>query len=244
MTKMASGCRLPLRRLRLWLLRSISKMKPCGRPPKTLPHVWKRRGTTWSWMTGTNGPGSSSRTRTWGESPLESRWERRLPKVPWRSFCARLAKCAMLGSRRSWSILRSCSAGQGKAVPSPGKSRSWDMGTFKATVGFLVIIGAIYVGLQIIPPELSNYSFQDDLRDVAMAGGANSRTTDQQLIEAVIKKGQEHQIVLTSENVTVQHIGTPGLNAVYVAADYSVPVSLPGYSFALHFTPSSGNKGF
>ena len=32
--------------------------------------------------------------------------------------------------------------------------------------------------------------------------------------------------------------------AVYVAADYSVPVSLPGYSFKLHFTPSSGNKGF
>src|SRR6202162_657817 len=156
-------------------------------------------------MIGTNGLESSSRMRTWWESPLESRWERRLPKLLWKSFCARLAKYAMLGSRRSWSILRSGSAGLGKEVPSPGKSRSWDMGTFKATVGFLVIIGAIYVGLQIIPPELSNYSFQDDLRDVAMAGGANSRTTDQQLIEAVIKKGQEHQIVLTSENVTVQH---------------------------------------
>jgi hypothetical protein len=118
------------------------------------------------------------------------------------------------------------------------------METFKATFGFLVVIGAIYVGFQIIPPELRNYSFQDDLRDVAMAGGANQRTTDQQLIDAVIKKGQEHQIVLTPENVTVQHIGTPGLNAVYVAADYNVPVSLPGYSFTLHFTPSSGNKGF
>lgn len=118
------------------------------------------------------------------------------------------------------------------------------MGTFKAIVGFLVIIGAIYTGFQIIPPELSNYSFQDDLRDVALSGGANPHTTDQQLIDAVIRKGQEHQIVLTPENVTVQHIGTPGLNAVYVAADYSVPVSLPGYSFTLHFTPSSGNRGF
>jgi hypothetical protein len=118
------------------------------------------------------------------------------------------------------------------------------METFKATFGFLVVIGAIYVGFQIIPPELRNYSFQDDLRDVAMSGGANPRTTDQQLIDAVIKRGQDHQIVLTPENVTVQHIGTPGLNAVYVAADYNVPVSLPGYSFILHFTPSSGNKGF
>ena len=107
-----------------------------------------------------------------------------------------------------------------------------------------MIVGLIYAGFQIIPPELSNYSFSDDLRTVAMTGGANPHTTDQELVESVIRKAQEHQIVLTPENVTVQRIGTPGAPAVYVAADYSVPVSLPGYSFNLHFTPSSGNKGF
>jgi hypothetical protein len=118
------------------------------------------------------------------------------------------------------------------------------MGTVKAIVGFLVIVGAIYAAFQILPPELSNYSFQDDLRTVAITGGANPRETDQDLMDAVIKKAQEHQIALAPENVTVQRIGTPGALAVYVAADYSVPVSLPGYSFSLHFTPSSGNKGF
>lgn len=118
------------------------------------------------------------------------------------------------------------------------------MGTSKAIFGFLVIIGALYAGFQIIPPELTNYSFTDDLRNVAMVGGANPRTTDQELVDSIIKKAQEHQIALTPENVTVQRIGTPGVNAVYVAADYTVPVSLPGYSFKLHFTPSSGNKGF
>jgi hypothetical protein len=118
------------------------------------------------------------------------------------------------------------------------------MGTTKAIIGFLVIVGALYAAFQIIPPELSNYSFQDDLRTVSMAGGANPRLTDPELIDAVIKKAQEHQITLAPENVTVQRIGTPGVLAVYVAADYSVPVSLPGYSFTLHFTPSSGNRGF
>ena len=126
----------------------------------------------------------------------------------------------------------------------PRQSRSWDMGTVKAIVGFLVIVGVIYAGFQILPPELSNYSFQDDLRTVAMTGGANPHQTDQDLMDAVIKKDQEHQITLAPENVTVQRIGTPGAPAVYVAADYSVPVSLPGYSFSLHFTPSSGNRGF
>jgi hypothetical protein len=118
------------------------------------------------------------------------------------------------------------------------------MGTIKAVIGFLVIIGVVYAGFQIIPPELTDYSFNDDLKNIAMVGGSNPHETDQDLIDAVIKKAAEHQIVLTPEHVLVQRIGTPGAPAVYVAADYSVPVSLPGYSFDLHFTPSSGNKGF
>jgi len=118
------------------------------------------------------------------------------------------------------------------------------METFKAIGGFLLIIGAIYAGFQIIPPELGNYSFQDDLRNVAMVGGSNPRMTDQELMDSVLKKAQEHQIELTPDRVTVQRIATPGMNSVYVAADYNVPVKFPGYSFNLHFTPSSGNKGF
>jgi len=118
------------------------------------------------------------------------------------------------------------------------------MGTVKAIIGFLAIIGCVYAGFQIVPPELANYSFEDDLKSVAMMGGSNPHTTDQELIDSIIKKAQDHQITLTPESVTVQRIGTPGSPAVYVAAEYSVPVSLPGYSFVLHFNPSSGNKGF
>lgn len=117
------------------------------------------------------------------------------------------------------------------------------MGTVKALAGFLAIIGVVYAGFQIIPPELTNYSFQDDLRNIAMVGGANPHETDQELIDSVVRKAHEHQITLAPEQITVQRIGTPGAPAVYVAADYSVPVSLPGYSFSMHFTPSSGNRG-
>jgi len=114
----------------------------------------------------------------------------------------------------------------------------------KAFLGILAIVGAIYCAWQIIPPEMANYSFQDDLRQIAMVGGANPRQTDQDLMESIIKKAQEHQITLAPEQVTVTRIGTPGAPAVYVAADYNVPVALPGYSFTLHFNPSSGNRGF
>jgi len=118
------------------------------------------------------------------------------------------------------------------------------VGTIKAIIGVLVFVGMIYAGFQIIPPELSNYSFSDDLKDIAMMAGANARTTDQDLQNQVIKRAQDHNIELTPEEITIQRIGTPGALAVYVAADYSVPVNLPGYSFTMHFTPSSGNKGF
>ncbi|HKU28754.1 MAG TPA: hypothetical protein VJQ54_25005 [Candidatus Sulfotelmatobacter sp.] len=118
------------------------------------------------------------------------------------------------------------------------------MGTVKALIGIFVIVGVLYSAWQIVPPELSNYSFQDDLQQIAMVGGANPHETGQQLAEAVMKKAQEHQIPLAPEQITVQRIGSPGAPAVYVAADYTIPVTLPGYSFTLHFTPSSGNRGF
>lgn len=118
------------------------------------------------------------------------------------------------------------------------------MGTIKALIGILAIAAAFYGIAQVLPPELSNYAFTDDLKDMAMMAGANPKTTDEDLLNQVIKKAQDHDIQLSPEQVTVQRIGTPGARAVYVAADYSVPVNLPGYSFTMHFTPSSGNRGF
>jgi len=118
------------------------------------------------------------------------------------------------------------------------------MGTIKAIIGFLAIIGCVYAGFQIVPPELTNYSFTDDLRNVVMVAGSNPHQTDQELVEVVMKKAREHDIPLTPEHILVKRIGTPGAPAVYVEADYNVPVSLPGYSFTMHFNPTSGNKGF
>src|SRR5712671_8185574 len=118
------------------------------------------------------------------------------------------------------------------------------MGTMKLILGFVVVVGVIMAASQVIPPELANYSFQDDLRQVAVAAGGNPNKTDEDLRNAVVIKAKEHDIQLEPRQVTVQRLNSPGLSAAYVAADYSVPVNLPGYTFDLHFTPSSGNKGF
>ena len=80
---------------------------------------------------------------------------------------------------------------------------------------------------EIIPPELTNYSFQE-VRNIAMVGGANPHETDQELMDVILKKAQEHQIALAREQITLQRIGTPGAPAVYLDADYRVPINLPG----------------
>ncbi|MGB0030937.1 MAG: hypothetical protein WBP77_07085, partial [Candidatus Sulfotelmatobacter sp.] len=82
------------------------------------------------------------------------------------------------------------------------------------------------------------------LKTVAMMDSANLQKTDEDVRTDVVRKAKEHDLPVEAKQVTVQRLNTPGLTAVYVAAEYSVTVSLPGYSFDMHFNPTSGNKGF
>jgi hypothetical protein len=116
------------------------------------------------------------------------------------------------------------------------------MGTLKAIAGILVVILVVVALFQVVPPLMANYSFQDDLRNVALMDGASPLKTDEDVRTDVMKKVREHDMPISAKQVTVERINTPGLSAIYVAADYSVTVSLPGYSFDMHFSPNSGNK--
>ena len=68
------------------------------------------------------------------------------------------------------------------------------MGIIKAALGFLAI-AAVVVGLfQVAPPMLANYSFQDDLKTVAMMDGANMQKTDEDVRTDVLRKAKEHDL--------------------------------------------------
>jgi hypothetical protein len=118
------------------------------------------------------------------------------------------------------------------------------MGIIKAFVGFLAI-AAVFIGVfQVAPPVMANYSFSDDLKTVAMMDGAAFQKSDDDVRNDVMKKVKEHDLPIEAKQIKVQRINTPGLSAVYVEANYTVTVNLPGYSFDMNFNPSSGNKGF
>jgi hypothetical protein len=119
------------------------------------------------------------------------------------------------------------------------------MGLIKASLGILAF-AAVVVGLfQIVPPIMANYSFSDDLKTVAMMDSGAMQKTDDDVRNDVMKKVKEHELPVDAKQISIQHLNSPGMqSAVFVAVNYSVTINLPGYSFDMHFTPDSGNKGF
>ena len=116
------------------------------------------------------------------------------------------------------------------------------MGTIKALLGFLAILLVVVSCFEVVPPMMANYSFQDDLRNVSLMDSGNFQKTDEDVRNDVMRKVKEQNLPIEPKQVTVQRINTPGMTALYIAADYSVTVNLPGYSFDMHFNPNSGNK--
>jgi phage-related protein len=116
------------------------------------------------------------------------------------------------------------------------------MGTLKALGGFLAILFVVIGCFEVAPPMMANYSFSDDLRNVALMDGGNFQKTDEDVRNDVMRKVKEQNLPIEPKQVTVQRINTPGMSALYISADYSVAVNLPFYSFDMHFNPNTGNK--
>src|SRR5258708_26137956 len=97
------------------------------------------------------------------------------------------------------------------------------MGTMKLILGFVVVVGVIMAASQVIPPELANYSFQDDLRQVAVAAGGNPSKTDEDLRNVVLSKAKEHNIELEPPQGTAPRLTSPCLSAAHRSVASSAP---------------------
>ena len=118
------------------------------------------------------------------------------------------------------------------------------MRALKLTLLGAVVVLLVVTAWQVGSRELANFELQDDLHDMASQLGArigfNAPHSDDEYRNMVIRKAGDHGIVLTPEQVTVRRTGEGSeTTAIYLAADYTAAVKLPGWSFALHFTPSS-----
>ncbi len=117
------------------------------------------------------------------------------------------------------------------------------MPRIKVIVVLAVLALGVLAGWQVGQNEVQNLLLQGDMHDLASQVGAgatySSPKSDEDFRAAVIKKAQEHGITLLPKQVTVTRPDQGGNTPMYLAADYSVTVNLPRYSFEMHFTPSS-----
>jgi hypothetical protein len=121
------------------------------------------------------------------------------------------------------------------------------MGKIKIILALAVLAVAVAAGWQIVSCELANQELQSDLKDlsaqISARIGLDAQRSDAEFREAVVRRAREHDIELQPDQVTVKRsgtgVGTGGAPTVYLEVDYHGRVNLLGYSFTLHFTPSS-----
>ena len=120
------------------------------------------------------------------------------------------------------------------------------MGKFKLVVAVAVAVPALMLAWQVGLAKWENAQLQEDLDDVA--GMTSSRIgvipaqADEDLRNAVIRKAGHDGITLVPQQVTLRRSGTEKAPVIFLAVDYEVIVTVPGYSFPLHFSPSSEKK--
>jgi hypothetical protein len=110
-------------------------------------------------------------------------------------------------------------------------------GKLKTVVFVAVALLAIFLGIKLVPPYVSEYELQDKMQELARFGIVN-RYSEEQLRDNVFKAVQDLDIPAKREDIKV---AVTQAN-VKLSMEYTVPVDLLFYSTELHFAPSSENK--
>ena len=106
---------------------------------------------------------------------------------------------------------------------------------------------AVLAGWKVGWYEVANLELQQDMHDLVTDTGFkySISRSDDDLRNAVISKARGYDVLLKESQVTVQHKDSGNTSTIYLAADYSEAVTLPGgYTVVLHFTPSSAKSTF
>lgn len=116
------------------------------------------------------------------------------------------------------------------------------MGSIKLILGLFVIVVAIYLGVELVPPYYTNYELQDAINNEALMA-TNSGKTEDAVQESVFKQAQQLGLEISRDDIKVARTGTQFSGSVTIEVQYIVHVNVPGYPFDLHFDPVASNKG-
>jgi len=101
-----------------------------------------------------------------------------------------------------------------------------------------IMVAIVMAGWKMVPPYIANYQLQDALQDESrFALTGYPKKTDSDIRDDVAKKAKDLGIALKPDDVKVSVVS----GEVDISLDYSVPVDLLVYQFALSFHPHADN---
>jgi hypothetical protein len=116
------------------------------------------------------------------------------------------------------------------------------MSTLKLLLGIAVIAAVILIGVQVLPPFMNNYQFEDALNNEALAATYSTRSEDE-IRALAYKSAKEMDIPINPEQIKVVRAGGQGTGTLFIEAEYTVHVDLPLYPLDLKFHAATKNKG-
>ena len=111
------------------------------------------------------------------------------------------------------------------------------MGKLKGIIGFLLIIGGIYVGWELIPPYFHNYEFQDNLDEIARRNSYTTKTDDD-VRAIVIQEAGTLSIPLKEDQINISR----NADGMGISVHYRIHVDMIVHPTDLDFTVNSVNK--
>jgi hypothetical protein len=110
-------------------------------------------------------------------------------------------------------------------------------GYAKTIFTLLVLALVVYAGVQVVPAYINNYQLNDYLRSQTPFWLAQ-HSSSEMVQKAILAKAQDLNLPISAEQIKVEVTGS----RVAVAIDYTVPIDLKLYTWALHFTPGAESR--
>jgi hypothetical protein len=120
-----------------------------------------------------------------------------------------------------------------------GAAEDSGMKSIKALIGIVVVVVAVYVAWNMIPPYFSNYKLQDVIATEARANSYSTKSEDQ-IREVVVQKAKMVDVALTPEQIMVTRTG----QSVSIEVNYTVHLDFPIHPVDLKFHEVSKNNSY
>jgi hypothetical protein len=111
----------------------------------------------------------------------------------------------------------------------------------KMFLGILVIVAAVYLGAELVPPYYGNYEFTDFVKTTATMETYTTKP-EGDIRDMIFRRAQQMDIPIMHDGIKVQRGGQQNIGSLAISAPYTVHVDLALYPLDLHFQASSENK--